>query len=407
MKVLHINQSDIVGGASIASYRLHRELLRSSVESHLLVDIAALDEVETTLIQRRRFIEDFVGRSFYKLGLNYLHILGTSKIVETEQYKNADLINLHNLHSGYFNYLAIPKLTRKKPAVFTLHDMWSFTGHCAYSFGCDRWQTGCGNCPHLDTYPAIGHDSTAIEIKLKQWAYNRSNLTFVAPSRWLAKTLESSILSEFSIRHIPNGLDTQTYRPHDPAIGRAALGLPAEKVILLFVAQNLKDPRKGFDLLVSALEQLPASLRATTVLVTMGDGGRALTAIADIPVISLGYVGGDRLKAIIYSTADVFLFPTRGDNLPIVLQESMACGTPMVSFDVGGVSELVRPGDTGLLAKPENFVDLGRCLIEIIEDRDLRAYMSLNCRQIAQAEYGIQLQAQRYVDVYTQAIEAF
>jgi glycosyltransferase involved in cell wall biosynthesis len=168
----------------------------------------------------------------------------------------------------------------------------------------------------------------------------------------------------------------------------------------MFGADKLGDSRKGGDLLLKALELLPDSLKAEIILLTFGSGGEAMAAAAGMAVMDLGYVSNDRFKAIAYSAADIFVFPTRADNLPLVLQESMACGTPMVSFNIGGVPDLVRPGVTGYLAQPENSEDLCQRLIQLLEDQSLRQQMARNCRAIALQEYPIELQAKRYIDLY-------
>lgn len=124
-----------------------------------------------------------------------------------------------------------------------------------------------------------------------------------------------------------------------------------------------------------------------------------------IPVLSLGYIGGDRLKSIAFSAADLFIFPTRADNLPLTLQESMACGTPMVSFNIGGVPDLVRPGVTGYLAKPEDADDLAAGILSLMEDDRLRETMSQQCRAIALQEYSLELQALRYIQLYQNALK--
>jgi glycosyltransferase involved in cell wall biosynthesis len=310
------------------------------------------------------------------------------------------VLNFHNLHNGYFNYLAIANLTATKPAVFTLHDMWSFTGHCAYTYACNKWQTGCGQCPDLDTYPGITHDTTAIEWKLKNWVYSRSNLTIVTPSQWLTDQARASMLNRFPIHHIPNGIDTDIYQPIDNIQCRQVLNIPDGKHVLMFGAASLNDTRKGGDLIHKALIDLPQSLKANTILLTLGSGGESIGESIGIPTINLGYVSSDHLKAIAYSAADLFIFPTRADNLPLVLQESMACGTPMVSFNIGGVPDLVRPGKTGYLAAPEDTTDFRNGIIELLEDSARRHQMAENCRSIALAEYTIGQQADRYIALY-------
>jgi glycosyltransferase involved in cell wall biosynthesis len=400
MKVLHINQSDIGGGAAIAGYRLHQRLLTQGIHSRQLVGHKETNSDLVAAIPRNRQLELNIDRLTRRLGFNDISHQTTQNITQHPFYQSADVLNFHNLHGGYFNYLSIDNLTATKPAVFTLHDMWSFTGHCAYTYACTKWQTGCGHCPDLTIYPAISHDTTAIEWKLKNWVYSRSNLTIVTPSQWLTDQARASMLSRFPIHHIPNGIDTDIYQPIDNAQCRTVLNIPEGKHVLMFGAASLSDIRKGGDLLHKALIDLPQSLKANTILLTLGTGGESIGESIGIPTMNLGYVSSDHLKAIAYSAADLFIFPTRADNLPLVLQESMACGTPMVSFKIGGVPDLVRPGETGYLAAPEDTEDFRNGIIELLEDSALRERMAQNCRAIALAEYSIKQQTDRYIALY-------
>jgi glycosyltransferase involved in cell wall biosynthesis len=405
MKILHISYSDIVGGAAISSHRLHQGLLAQNIDSKMLVELKKTKSDRIEIIQRKRNTENLTSRLAYRLGLNYINILSTFNITKHCFYQQSNILNLHNLHGDYFNYLALSKLTQEKPAIWTLHDMWSFTGHCAYSYDCEKWKTGCGKCPYLEVVPPVARDNTNLEWKLKNWVYQRSNLTIVSPSKWLTEQAQQSMLKNFSIHHIPHGIDTEAYQPLDPAECRSVLGIPKNKKVLMFVAFGLSDPRKGGDLLIKALQNLAESLKQETILLTLGESGEELTKIVDIPVIALGYVSGDRLKSIAYSAADLFIFPTRADIFGLVLQESMACGTPMVSFNVGGVSDLVRPDVTGYLAEPDNIQEFCDGIVRLLEDNELRANMSTNCRAIAISEYSLDLQAQRYIELYKQVLQ--
>jgi glycosyltransferase involved in cell wall biosynthesis len=404
MNILTINQSDIMGGAAIAAHRLHEGLLAQGFDSRLLVgeSIAGGDRVAP--IPRLPSLERPLLRITRPLGLNYLNILGSFVIPRHPFFRNAEVLHLHNLHSGYFNYLALPMLCGDKPTIFTLHDMWSFTGHCAYSYECDRWKVGCGRCPHPETYPAVERDSTRLEWRIKRWIYSRSQLTIVTPSRWLAEQARQSMLNRFPIHHIANGIDIEAYQPLDPEAGRLALGIPRGKRVIMFGAQSLRDWRKGGDLLVKALEHLPPSLKGEILLMTIGDAKETMSHIDGMAVLNLGYVGGDRLKRVAYSAADVFVLPTRADNLPVVLQESMACGTPMVSFDVGGVPELVRHGITGYLARTDDYRDFSKGIAELLADEPMRVRMGLQCRETAMKDHSLELQAQRYIDLYRQVV---
>lgn len=406
MKALHINFSDNSGGGggAIAMYRLCQGLALLKVNCRIVSKVKTLDSDQSALMPRFKLLEGALKRVTKPLGLNDVHTLGTFRLSNHPFFQWADIINTHVVHSDYFNYLALPALTAQKPAVFTLHDMWAFTGHCAYSYDCARWQTGCGTCPYPETYPSITRDNTHLEWQLKQWAYSRTNLTIVTPSHWLTKLAQRSILSNYDIRHIPNGLDVQTYTPVDETLARQALGLPTNKYVVMSCAESLNDHRKGMDLLVKSLNQLPYEIKTNTVLLLMGKHAEAIERAVQLPIVALGYVSNDRLKALAYSAANIFIFPTRADNLPIVLQESMSCGTPMVSFDVGGVRDLVRPSITGLLAKAEDVEEFTAHIVTALKDDELRQKMSLNCREVAVSEYSIELQSQRYKILYESLI---
>jgi glycosyltransferase involved in cell wall biosynthesis len=237
---------------------------------------------------------------------------------------------------------------------------------------------------------------------LKDWVFNRSNITIVSPSSWLKEQAEASMLGRLPIHCIPYGINTTSYQPLNSLLSRQELGIPENTKVLLFGAESLKDPRKGGDLLLKALQRLPESLKAETLLLTFGAGGEAIASTVRIPILNLGYISSDQQKALAYSAADLFIFPTRNDNLPLVLQESMACGTPMVSMRIGGVPDLVRHGITGYLAAPEDVEDFCNGITQLLEDKEKCQQMKQNCRQIAVEEYSIELQAKRYIDLYGQ-----
>ena len=403
MKTLQINVLDSGGGANAVN-RLHQGLLNQGIDSRLLVGISKIqsDRIKTTPSRNR--LDKLICSMTWRLGLNYVDTISSLKISEHPFFQDTEILNFHNLHGGYFNYLAIPKLTEYKPAVWTLHDMWSLTGHCVYSYDCDRWKIGCGKCPYPDTYPGIQMDNTYLEWRLKNWVYSRSNLVIVTLTKWLTEEAKQSMLNRFPIHHIPNGIDSEAYQPLDPELCKQILGIPKDKKVLMFAAQNIQDNRKGGDLLLKILSDLPESLKSETLLLILGNGGEAISQMVGISAINLGYITGDRMKSIAYSSADLFLCPTRADNLPMVLQESMACGTAMVSFDVGGVPDLVRPNITGYLAKAEDPNDFRNGIIQLLEDINLREKMGQNGRAIVLQEYSLELQAQRYMTLYQEIL---
>ena len=407
MKILQINFSDFAngGGGAIAMYRLYLGLRKANIDCKILSGVKTLEILDSQSIVRSSKLEYLIKLLTSRLGLNDIHCVSSFRISKNNFYINSDILNFHVIHSGFFSYLALPELTKNKPAIFTLHDMWSFTGHCAYSYDCDRWQYGCGKCPYPDIYPPIKLDNTYLEWKLKDWVYSRSNITIVSPSKWLTEKARQSILNRFPIHHIPYGIDTAAYQQLDREECRHILGISQNQKVLMFGAVSLKDQRKGSDLLIKSLQQLPSSLKLDILLLTLGEGGEKIAEMVGIKTLSLGYVSSDRLKSIAFSASDLFVFPTRADNLPLVLQESMACGTPMVSFDIGGVPDLVRHNITGYLAKPEEIQDFSNGIVQLLEDEQLRQNMSKNCRAIAISEYSLELQAKRYIELYEQVLQ--
>jgi glycosyltransferase involved in cell wall biosynthesis len=239
---------------------------------------------------------------------------------------------------------------------------------------------------------------------LKRRAYRRSNLTIVGISRWVTELAQASMLSCFPVCHIANGIDTDIYRPLDPETCRSLLGISTQKRVLLFGAHDQKSPRKGADLLIDALRSLPASLKSDTLLLTMGASATAVSEVTGMTTLDLGFISSDRLKAIVYSAADLFLFPTRQDAFGLVAQESVTCGTPVVSFNVGGVPDIVRPGLTGYLAEPGKGEDFRAGIIKLLEDDALRRRMASQCREIALREYPLEQQTRRYLELYRRVL---
>jgi glycosyltransferase involved in cell wall biosynthesis len=407
MKVLHLWKSDSPshgGGGAGSMYRLHSNLRRAGIDSKILCEIKTTGSPHVTRIRLRSRWESRIRPITERLGLNDIHRVGSFRIKRHESYLEADIVNFHGIHSGFISYLALPSLTESKPAVFTVRDMWCLTGHCAFSYDCERWKIGCGDCPYPDAHPAIRRDATRIEWKLKNWVYGRSDLTLVALSKWLTEQVKASMLNRFPIYHISNGIDTKIYQPLDPDKCRYTLGIPPGKKVLMFMATALKRFQKGGDLLLEALHSLPESLKTEIVLLLLGKGGEEIAEASVIQALDLGYISNHRLKAVAYSAADLFVCPSRAESFGMVLLESMACGTPSVCFNVGPVPELVRPGITGYLAETENAKDFCNGIVQLLEDEPLRNYMGQKGREIALKEYPSELEAQRYIELYRQLL---
>ncbi len=322
----------------------------------------------------------------------YMHL---RNILESIQ---PDVINIHNIHGAQLPPDVVSVCAHYAPVVWTLHDMWSFTGRCAYSYGCDKYLTRCDqNCPTWTEYPSL-------PPRLISDAWNRKrhllgihpDLVAVTPSQWLAERARSGLWAHHSVTVIPNGLSLSTYKPVGRELARRALEIHTTAPVLLVVAQNLADRRKGGDLLTAALQRV--SHRPFT-LVTLGNERLAIDT-PGVAVQSLGYIDHERTKVLAYCAADLLVHPAPVDNLPNVVMESIACGTPVVAFPIGGVPDMVRPGQTGWLAQEVSAMSLAealdRALADLTSGTDLRA----TCRSEAEAEYSMQRQAQQYLTLF-------
>jgi len=316
-----------------------------------------------------------------------------------------DVINVHNLHGAALANWS-PALTevcaRYAPTVWTLHDMWSFTGRCAYNYDCRNFILGCGaSCPTPTEYPSLAPDRIESAWQRRRKILEaRPDIVAVAPSRWLAKEASAGLWAGHDVRIIPYGLPLNIYRPIDKCLARAALDLPMDRTVIMVAAQDLAERRKGSSYLVEALSMV--SHRPLTLLSL---GHKPITIDApNIDVHALGYVDHERTKALAYSAADLFVHPAPVDNLPNVVLETLACGTPVVGFPIGGVPDMVRPGQTGWLAAdvsaPALACEIDRALGDLKRGTDLRA----SARAVAEAEYGDRLQAERYASLFASSI---
>ena len=420
MNVLSVNAAADTGGAGRALCRLHQGLKQLGHESPILArshegtdqDVLSIEDVADGWLSPLVRTVDSMGRRMEAhAGIPFSRYQTTKYILKSALLDEADILHLHNIHGGYFNYHLLPALSERKPIVWTLHDMWALTGHCAYPYDCQRWKTGCHDCPLLKgpgrnmvEPPPTRIDRTRQVWRTKRRLYRKSQLHIVTPSQWLCEQVKTSILADTgSAQCIPNGLDLEVFRPRDPDLARRALDVPTGAKTILFVAQNTTQGRKGFQFLLDALERIQ-DLRSV-VLMTIGAAGVSHTQLDRFRRRDLGRMTDEVLLSLVYSAADLFVLPTLADNLPVVLQEAMACGTPMVAFDVGGVPELVRHLETGYLARYKDVEDLAHGIRFLLEDGDLRADLGQQCRSVAEAEYSLVLQASRYVELYERVLQ--
>lgn len=415
-KILHISTFQRQGGAALAALRLSNAQRRLGYDSSLLTrqfgDLDNHDGVfrpAVTLpyrigrfLRRRRIQKDFEPyRDLRSPGMELFSDdrseFGSSL---PRQLPACDIVNLHWVCGlvdvrSFFRYW-------KKPVVWTLHDMNPFTGGCHYDLGCGRYLDRCGCCPQL--LSAQEHDLSRDIWDRKKKAYDNlavDRLHIVAPSGWMASLASNSpLLRRFPVSVIANGIDTDIFRPRDSADVRKSLEIPDGTPVLLFIADYPANQRKGFALLADAIHKLSGARNFCLISI----GGDRPRLPEHTFHIHLDSISDEDALAVIYSLADVFVIPSIEDNLPNTTIESIACGTPVVGFRVGGIQDVVREGLTGILVEPGNTEALRGAIRALLEDHDNRRRMAHSCREVAMAEYAQEKQAARYLELYEQTL---
>ena len=312
------------------------------------------------------------------------------------EFKSADIVHCHNLHSNYFNLSTLEKISAVKPVVWTFHDMWPITAHCAHAFDGALKDNGFFTCPSLDIYPPIAwHNEKYLENK-KSKIYKNSNFHIVTPSKWLAGKVSQSVLKDKPLSVIYNGIDTSVFKPRDKQKCRQELGLPAEKRIVLVVAKGGQfNPWKGGEYAQEAIKALKSDYRAFFVDL----GGDTNQTADNVKMVS--FIGNEDLLVKYYSAADMLLYPSIADNCPLVVLEAMACGLPVVSFNTGGIPELIEHKMNGYIAKYKDADDLKNgveYLLNLpVHETEKMGQYSVNK---IQAGFTIQKMTNQYIELY-------
>jgi len=401
LNIVQISTFDNFGGAALVALRLHKAYNRQGHNPVMLVGNKLSEDKKMISIRDPK--DNFFWEICSREGLQYWKYLSSFEIPMKAEFEQADILQFHNIHGDYFSYQALPGLTRLKPAVWTLHDMQSFTGHCAFSLDCGKWETGCGECPLLGAYPALEKDTTALLWKNKKEIYARTAVEIVVPSKWLYDTVKKSILAEKDIHLIYNGIDTTVFRPRPKAEMRKKLNIdPGRTVLLTSAAGGTTNPQKGGAYLLDALRNI--KIEADVVLVSVGDKD-ASHDIKGVKWMNTGHIFGEEAIAEWYCAADLFLFPSVADNCPLVILEAMACGLPVVTFDTGGIPELVRHMETGYVAKHRDVDDFVKGLEIFISNEGLRKSTGNRARAIAEKDFTVDKMAASYLELYYDVIE--
>ena len=398
LNILQINTADTRGGAGKVAYLLKNELVKMGHQSMLLVSRKYSHDNDVKLMRpdsnlRRRILKKLT----YYLA-DDLDFFPSEHVFKTPEFKNADIIHCHNLHSNYFNLSTLEKISKIKPIVWTFHDMWPITAHCAHAFNGALKEGGFFTCPSLDIYPPIAwHNEKYLENK-KAKIYANSNFHIVTPSKWLADKVGQSILKDKPISVIYNGVDTNIFKPlrSDLHKLRSDLGLPQDKRIILIVAKKgQSNPWKGGNYAQEVIKTLKN--RPDAFFVDLG--GDTNKTAKNVKTVS--FIASQETLAKYYSSADILLYPSIADNCPLVVLEAMACGLPVVSFNTGGIPELIEHKTNGYIAeyKNQNDIEAG---IKYILDIPLQESEKMRPYSINKIKNGFTLEkmAEKYLNLY-------
>lgn len=317
-----------------------------------------------------------------------------------------ELLHLHNLHSpaGFFDLRQLPRLSAALPTFITLHDAWLLAGHCAHSLDCDRWRTGCGQCPDLSIYPAVARDSTAANWQRKRDILARCRLHVITPSQWLMDRVNGSIVQPAvaSAHVIHNGVDLATFCPGDHAAARQSLNLPQDATVLLFAASGIRsNPFKDYRMFRAALARVAAGWQGGRLLIlALGESDPDEELSPSVTIRHLPFEPEEAVVARHYQAADLYLHPARADTFPTTVLEALACGLPVVATRVGGIPEQVTEGESGCLTPAGDPTAFGDAILSLLRGPERLREMSANALTSARSRFDLTTQVDRYLGVY-------
>lgn len=429
IKVVHLCMQDF-GGAGKAAYRLHKGLQSIGIDSTMLVLNKASGDPSVKILpndyskgmancldvsaynspvwnrQSRRWLKLMSEYAERPAGLEmFTDAVSDVRLDRVREIQEADIINLHWV-AGTVDWSSAPLGIGGKTIIWTLHDMNPFTGGCHYAGECKKYMEGCGACPQLGSN--IHSDLSHTEWKQKHKAYHDLNIHVVTPSRWLAKCAsESKLFSRFPVQVIPYGFPLDVFRPHPKAEIHKALNIPDSVKIILFGADSVLNERKGFRYLLEALNKIPLKNGHDIAILTFGSLPKGIKIPLKYSVVSLGRIADEKQLAKAYSVADVFVLPSLEDNLPNTVIEAMACGVPVVGFDIGGMPDMIEHKKTGYLVKPKDIKGLIEGIDWVLSSIEGSSRLAETCRAKAEKEYGLEIQAKAYGELYERILAGY
>ena len=412
MKILHLNTVDIVGGAARAAHRIHTALRENNIHSEMLVSRkvsqdASVKEHPVYLHHKKlKYLKKILALQKSANPTFHTCNIFPSGIHKAINRSGADIVHFHWIGNELISIAEVRKID--KPIVWTLHDMWAFSGAEHYD---DLVHSG----RYKDAYSKLNRPLThagIIDIDAWTWRrkkkyWNNIDFNFVTPSRWLAECLaESALFSGKKASVIPYYINADVFKPIDKKTGRSLYKLPQDKHLILFGADGTRNPLKGYHLLKKALEYFAVEYSGKAVeCVVFGGKVSKGYAVHGIPVTELGQINDDNRLAMLYSAADVFIIPSMLDNLPNTVLEAMSCETPCVGFNIGGIPDMIDHQETGYLVEPFNTQELAKGIQWVLENDQRLTQMGHQAREKVMAHYASSVVAGRYVEMYERILK--
>jgi glycosyltransferase involved in cell wall biosynthesis len=410
MRVIHLNHSDISGGAARAAYRIHHCLREAGVDSRMWVNKASAGDwtVQGPSSKWEKLtaaLRGHVGgqlRHVLKTGNPIIHspAVVPSQWVKRLNASDADIVHLHWVQGEMLSIADIGRI--EKPIVWTLHDMWAFCGAEHYT----------DDHRYRDGYRRNNRPAHEARFDLNRWTWQRKRkhwqrpMHIVTPSQWLAECARESVLMrDWLVSVVANPIDTERWKPLEQSLARELLGLPADVPLLLFGAMGGgRDPRKGFDLLLQALKQLRDEPRAQDMeFVVFGQRAPQSPPNLGFPIHYTGHLHDDVSLRALYSAADAMVIPSRQDNLPNTGVEAHACATPVIAFNTCGLPDIVEHQRTGYLAKAFETEDLAHGIAWVLAQRET-GELGKQARERAVERFAASVVAEQYRAVYANAM---
>jgi glycosyltransferase involved in cell wall biosynthesis len=411
--VLLVSYSDGGGGAGRAAYRLLQGLREQGVRAQMeALDLVSGDPAVQGPQTRFGTFAGLMRSSVDRLPLGvamrgprpmFSPAWLPERLAQRVRRSAPEVVHLHWVSGGMLRIESLARIAR--PLIWTMHDMWTFTGGCHYDAGCGRYVEACGRCPVLGS--SRQWDLSSWVMRRKRRAWRGVPITLVAPSRWLAdRARASSLFRDQTVQVIPNGLDLDRFQPVDPGLARRLLGVPPDRSYLLFGALDPEgERRKGFGLLQAALQRLAESgWRDRLDLLVVGSSAPAVPLDLGLRTRYLGLLRDELSMALALAAADAVVVPSTQENLPNMAVEAFACGRPCVGLAVGGLPEIVEDGVNGRLARTLEPADLAQAIAWVLGDDTRRLALGRQARRKAEEAFDLRRVARCYADLYREVI---